>query len=92
MHLAWRRLAPCSDALTIERRCRYFGRARELPGVRELFATAAADQAELESYKTVKVTMFDNAPPEYFGNLAEEGEEGRRLLEAERRAEEAGTA
>ncbi|BGP53487.1 NineTeen Complex (NTC) component [Rhodotorula sphaerocarpa] len=72
-----------------QRGYKYFGRARELPGVRELFATAAADQAELESYKTVKVTMFDNAPPEYFGNLAEEGEEGRRLLEAERRAEEA---
>lgn len=69
---------------------RYFGRARELPGVKELFATAKKDQSEVESYKTIKVTMFDNAPPEYYGNAAEEGEEGRRLLEAERKAEEAG--
>lgn len=69
---------------------RYFGRARELPGVKELFATAAKDQAEVESYKTVKVSMFDNAPPEYYGNTAEEGEQGRRLLEAERKAEQAG--
>jgi hypothetical protein len=69
---------------------RYFGRARELPGVKELFATAAKDQAEVESYKTVKVSMFDNAPPEYYGNTAEEGEKGRRLLEAERKAEQAG--
>lgn len=72
-----------------QRGYKYFGRARELPGVKELFATAAKDQAEVESYKTVKVSMFDNAPPEYYGNTAEEGEQGRRLLEAERKAEQA---
>ncbi|GAA5979764.1 hypothetical protein JCM10908_003035 [Rhodotorula pacifica] len=72
-----------------QRGYKYFGRARELPGVRELFASAKADQAEVESYKTLKVSMFDNAPPEYFGNTAEQGEEGRRLLEAERKAEQA---
>ncbi|POY76019.1 hypothetical protein BMF94_0742 [Rhodotorula taiwanensis] len=70
-----------------QRGYKYFGRARELPGVRELFATAAKDQAEVESYKTVKVTMFDNAPPEYYGDSAEVGEGGRILLEAERKAE-----
>ncbi|GAA5865762.1 hypothetical protein JCM3774_003083, partial [Rhodotorula dairenensis] len=72
-----------------QRGYKYFGRARDLPGVKELFATAKKDQSEVESYKTIKVTMFDNAPPEYFGNTAEQGEEGRTLLEAERKAEQA---
>lgn len=58
--------------------------------MRELLNASAADNAELESYKTVKATMFDNAPPEYYGNLAEQGEEGKRLLEAEAKAEQAG--
>ncbi|GAA5998024.1 Isy1p [Rhodotorula paludigena] len=70
-----------------QRGYKYFGRARDLPGVRELFASAKADADELESYKTVKVTMFDNAPPEYYGNAAEEGDAGKELLEAERKAE-----
>lgn len=36
--------------------------------------------------------MFDNAPPEYYGDSAEVGEGGRILLEAERKAELAGTS
>ncbi|BGP18987.1 hypothetical protein JCM10213_002593 [Rhodosporidiobolus nylandii] len=72
-----------------QRGYKYFGRAKELPGVRELFASAVKEQSEIESYKTVKVTMFDNAPPEYYGNLAEQGEDGKRLLEEELKAEEA---
>ncbi|GAA6006226.1 hypothetical protein JCM10207_000568 [Rhodosporidiobolus poonsookiae] len=72
-----------------QRGYKYFGRAKELPGVRELFSAAVKEQSEIESYKTVKVTLFDNAPAEYYGNGAEEGEEGRRLVEEERKAEEA---
>ncbi|GAA6007863.1 hypothetical protein JCM11491_006516, partial [Sporobolomyces phaffii] len=65
----------------------YFGRAKELPGVRELFSTSAANEAELESYKAVKVTQFDNAPPAYYGDFAEQGDAGRALLDDEREAE-----
>ncbi|GAA6041270.1 hypothetical protein JCM8097_001307 [Rhodosporidiobolus ruineniae] len=72
-----------------QRGYKYFGRAKELPGVRELFATAVKEQKEIESYKTVKVTMFDNAPLEYYGNAAEQGEDGKRLLEEELKAEQA---
>jgi pre-mRNA-splicing factor ISY1 len=77
------------DALPVRR---YFGRAKELPGVRELFSSAVKEQSEIESYKTVKITMFDNAPPEYYGNEAELGQAGKRLLEEERKAEEAGSS
>ncbi|BGP45517.1 NineTeen Complex (NTC) component [Rhodotorula kratochvilovae] len=70
-----------------QRGYKYFGRARDLPGVRELFANAKADQDELESYKVLKVTRFDGAPPAYYGNGAEDGEEGRALLAAEAEAE-----
>ncbi|GAA5829147.1 hypothetical protein JCM11251_004140 [Rhodosporidiobolus azoricus] len=72
-----------------QRGYKYFGRAKELPGVRELFATAAKEQSEIDSFKTVKVTVFDSAPPEYYGNSAEEGEAGQRLLEEELKAEQA---
>ncbi|GAA5871827.1 hypothetical protein JCM8547_003282 [Rhodosporidiobolus lusitaniae] len=72
-----------------QRGYKYFGRAKELPGVRELFSSAAKEQSDIESYKTIKVTMFDNAPPEYYGNDSEMGEAGKRLLEEERKAEEA---
>ncbi|GAA5854717.1 hypothetical protein JCM9279_007001 [Rhodotorula babjevae] len=71
-----------------QRGYKYFGRARDLPGVRELFASAKADQDELQSYKVLKVTRFDGAPNSYYGDGAEEGEAGRELLEGEREAEE----
>ncbi|GAA5907362.1 hypothetical protein JCM8208_007164 [Rhodotorula glutinis] len=71
-----------------QRGYKYFGRARDLPGVRELFASAKADQDELQSYKVLKVTRFDGAPNSYYGDGAEEGELGRELLEREREAEE----
>jgi len=71
---------------------RYFGRAKELPGVRELFSTSAANEAELESYKAIKVSLFDNAGPEYYGDFAEKGEEGKKLLEEEAEAEKSGTS
>ncbi|GAA5973360.1 hypothetical protein JCM11641_003090 [Rhodosporidiobolus odoratus] len=72
-----------------QRGYKYFGRARELPGVRELFASARKEQSDIESYKSVKVTMFDNAPPSYYGNSAEQGEDGKLLLEEEAKAEQA---
>ncbi|GAA5885161.1 hypothetical protein JCM6882_007255 [Rhodosporidiobolus microsporus] len=72
-----------------QRGYKYFGRAKELPGVRELFATAVKEQSDIDSFKTVKVTVFDNAPPAYYGNSAEEGEDGKRLLEEELKAEQA---
>ncbi|GAA5908895.1 Isy1p [Sporobolomyces salmoneus] len=70
-----------------QRGYKYFGRAKELPGVRELFSTSAANEAELESYKTIKISLFDNAAPEYYGDQAEQGESGKKLLEDELEAE-----
>ncbi|GAA5846657.1 hypothetical protein JCM5353_000750 [Sporobolomyces roseus] len=72
-----------------QRGYKYFGRAKELPGVRELFSTSAANEAELESYKAIKVSLFDNAGPEYYGDFAEKGEDGKKLLEEEAEAEKA---
>ncbi|GAA5924610.1 Isy1p [Sporobolomyces koalae] len=70
-----------------QRGYKYFGRAKELPGVRELFSTSAANEAELESHKAVKASLFENAPPQYYGDAAEQGEEGKRLLQDEAEAE-----
>jgi len=44
----------------------------------------------LESYKQIKISLFDNATPEYYGDFAEKGESGKKLLEDELRAEKAG--
>lgn len=63
---------------------KYFGRARELPGVKELFQSAAAESAEIESYKTQRVDKFSQVGPGYFGELDEEDAE---LLAFERAAE-----
>ncbi|KAM0748287.1 Isy1-like splicing factor [Meredithblackwellia eburnea MCA 4105] len=66
---------------------KYFGRAKDLPGVRELFQSAAKEHAELESYKTVKPDMFKNVGPGYYGDQDEVDEE---LIKAEREAEAEG--
>ena len=58
--------------------------------MRDLFASAKADQDELQSYKVLKVTRFDGAPNSYYGDGAEEGEAGRALLDEEREAEKNG--
>lgn len=63
---------------------KYFGRAKELPGVKELFASAAADTAELESHKTYKPQKFMNMSPDYYGDADETDE---KFLELEREAE-----
>ncbi|KAF5393067.1 hypothetical protein D9757_001229 [Collybiopsis confluens] len=63
---------------------KYFGRAKDLPGVRELFQSRKIDEDEdnqtLSYYK-----KFMNQGPEYYGDL---DEEDGTLLESERLAEE----
>ncbi|KIM29430.1 hypothetical protein M408DRAFT_67946 [Serendipita vermifera MAFF 305830] len=63
---------------------KYFGRAKELPGVKELFESKKKDddedKATFEFYK-----KFTNTGPAYYGDLDEADGE---LLEFERRAEE----
>lgn len=65
---------------------RYFGRAKELPGVKELFESKAKeddeDKATQEFYK-----KFSNNGPAYYGDLDEADGE---LLEFEKEAEEEG--
>ncbi|KAM0787911.1 hypothetical protein ACM66B_006119 [Microbotryomycetes sp. NB124-2] len=64
---------------------KYFGRAKDLPGVKELFASAAAESEEAEKYKHQRHTIFSNPGPNYYGELDDEDDE---LLKAEREAEE----
>ena len=67
---------------------RYFGRAKDLPGVRELFQSKKKEEDEQnqvhEYYK-----KFTNQGPAYFGDL---DEQDGKLLEYERAAEEEGTS
>ena len=65
---------------------KYFGRAKELPGVRELFASKKTEEDE-ESRVQGYYRRFQNQGPAYFGDL-DEAEGG--LLEFEMRAEEEG--
>lgn len=65
---------------------KYFGRAKELPGVKELFQSAQKDQEELTSYKRQRYAAFEHVGPEYFGDLGESAEDA--MLRAEREAEE----
>ena len=67
---------------------KYFGRAKELPGVKELFESAAKDQDELTSYKRQRYSVYENVGPDYFGDLGAEAEE--EMVKAEREAEEEG--
>jgi pre-mRNA-splicing factor ISY1 len=65
---------------------RYFGRAKELPGVKELFESKKKDEDEdkatAEFYK-----KFTNNGPSYYGDLDEADGE---LLDFEQQAEEDG--
>ncbi|KAK9896999.1 Isy1-domain-containing protein [Cystobasidium minutum MCA 4210] len=65
---------------------KYFGRAKELPGVKELFSSAQKDQDELTSYKTQRYAAFEHVGPEYYGDLGDEAEDA--MMRAEREAEE----
>lgn len=67
---------------------KYFGRAKELPGVKELFQSAQKDQEELTSYKRQRYAAFENVGPEYYGDLGDEAEDA--MLRAERAAEDEG--
>ena len=66
---------------------KYFGRAKELPGVKELFVSKKTD--EDEEYKVQNYyKKFMNQGPAYFGDL---DETDGKLLEFEMHAEEEGT-
>lgn len=56
--------------------------------MKELFASAAADTAELESHKTYKPQKFMNMSPDYYGDADETDE---KFLELEREAEADGS-
>jgi pre-mRNA-splicing factor ISY1 len=65
---------------------RYFGRAKELPGVKELFASKKKDEEE-ESLAASYYKKFLNHGPTYYGDL---DETDGKLLEYEMKAEERG--
>jgi len=66
---------------------RYFGRAKDLPGVKELFQSKKKEEDEENAiYSHYK--KFIAQGPSYFGDLAETD---GSLLEYEHEAEEAGT-
>ena len=65
---------------------RYFGRAKELPGVKELFASKKKDEEE-ENLAASYYKKFLNHGPPYYGDLDEASGE---LLEYEMQAEERG--
>jgi len=65
---------------------RYFGRAKELPGVKELFASKKKDEEE-ENIAANYYKKFLNHGPAYYGDL---DEADGKLLEYEMQAEERG--
>jgi Isy1-like splicing family len=67
---------------------RYFGRAKELPGVKELFESRKKEEDE-ENATSNFSKKFTNQGPAYFGDLDEADEE---LLKYEEAAEQAGNA
>lgn len=66
---------------------RYFGRAKELPGVRELFQSRKKEEDE-ENQVHAYYKKFTNQGPAYFGDL---DEADGKILEFEKKAEEEGT-
>ncbi|PPQ79013.1 hypothetical protein CVT25_002322 [Psilocybe cyanescens] len=67
---------------------KYFGRAKDLPGVRELFQSRKNEEEE-ENQVLAYYKKFMNQGPAYYGDL---DEEDGKLLEYEREAEEEGGA
>ena len=63
---------------------RYFGRAKDLPGVRELFQSKKKEEDE-ENLAQTYYKKFTNQGPAYFGDL---DEQDGSLLDFERQAEE----
>jgi len=65
---------------------RYFGRAKELPGVKELFESKAKEDDEDKATQAFYKRFMNNGPA-YYGDLDEADGE---LLEFEQKAEEEG--
>jgi pre-mRNA-splicing factor ISY1 len=74
---------PCSGIVFVTR---YFGRAKELPGVRELFQSRKKEEDE-ENQALSHYRAFLNQGPAYYGDL---DEADGKLLEYEREAEDTG--
>lgn len=67
---------------------RYYGRARELPGVKEHLRPAEAQEDKTEeTLKEKRIKAYQGQPPAYFGN---EDEQDGVLLQEEGSAEELG--
>ncbi|KAF8551846.1 pre-mRNA-splicing factor ISY1 [Imleria badia] len=66
---------------------KYFGRAKELPGVRELFQSRKKEEEE-ENQALAYYKKFMHQGPAYFGDL-DETQLGNELIEYEEEAEEA---
>jgi pre-mRNA-splicing factor ISY1 len=64
---------------------KYFGRAKDLPGVKELLNRSVEEEAEMESFRSLKYKRFANQPPAYYGD---DDEEDGLVLAAEELAEE----
>ena len=67
-------------------RYRYFGRAKELPGVKELFQSRKTEEDE-ENQAQAFYKKFTNQGPAYFGDL---DEQDGTLLKFELEAEQEG--
>ncbi|MCO5562750.1 hypothetical protein L7F22_016382 [Adiantum nelumboides] len=65
---------------------KYFGRAKDLPGVKELLSRTAEQEEEIESYKSQKYRRFANQPAWYYGD---HDEDDGQVLASEAAAEEA---
>lgn len=76
-----------ANGTLIARLNRYFGRAKDLPGVKELFQSRKKDEEE-ENQALAYYKKFLNQGPSYFGDL---DENDGKLLEYEQEAEEEGT-
>ena len=74
------------DYLSISHFVRYFGRAKELPGVKELFQGRQKEQDE-ENQAQAFYKKFTEQGPAYFGDLDEKDE---KLLAYEREVEQKG--
>lgn len=79
-------LIPHRVLCTFWERKRYFGRAKELPGVKELFQSRVKEEDE-ENQVHAYYKKFTNQGPSYYGDL---DEKDGSLLEYEKEMEEAG--
>lgn len=47
---------------------KYFGRAKDLPGVKEMLNRSVEEEAEMESFRSLKYKRFANQPASYYGD------------------------